>query len=138
MRGLLGILSLFRNEFNKFNNAGARTMLDSMYHMTLKLFKNRIFGVNILSSFTQCYDIGITHVLYALTSAGPRGWCRNPTCKARVRTTPEGSSRCYWIGKPCLIVIIVKVILSLENFGKTHRKVHFCITIMARKSMNDS
>ena len=33
MRGLLSILSLFRNEFNKFNNTGAR-MLDSFYHMT--------------------------------------------------------------------------------------------------------
>ena len=33
MRGLLSILSLFRNEFNKFNNTGAR-MLDSIYHMT--------------------------------------------------------------------------------------------------------
>ena len=29
------ILSLFRNEFNKFNNTRAR-MLDSIYHMTLK------------------------------------------------------------------------------------------------------
>ena len=28
-------LSLFLNEFNKFNNTGAR-MLDSSYHMTLK------------------------------------------------------------------------------------------------------
>ena len=37
MRGLPGILSLFRNEFNKFNNTGAR-MLDSIHHMTLKLF----------------------------------------------------------------------------------------------------
>ena len=27
----------FRNEFNKFNNTGAR-MLDSINHMTLKLF----------------------------------------------------------------------------------------------------
>ena len=36
-RDLLSILSLFRNEFNKFNNTGAR-MLDSIYHMTLKLF----------------------------------------------------------------------------------------------------
>ena len=31
--GLPSILSLFRNEFNKFNNTGAR-MLDSIYHMT--------------------------------------------------------------------------------------------------------
>ena len=36
MRGLPSILSLFRNEFNKFNNTRART-LDSIYHMTLRL-----------------------------------------------------------------------------------------------------
>ena len=35
MRDLPSILSLFRNEFNKFNNTGAR-MLDSIYHKTLK------------------------------------------------------------------------------------------------------
>ena len=33
MRGLSSILSLFRNEFNKFSNTRAR-MLDSIYHMT--------------------------------------------------------------------------------------------------------
>ena len=33
MRGLPGTLLLFRNEFNKFNNTGAR-MLDYIYHMT--------------------------------------------------------------------------------------------------------
>ena len=37
MRGLPSILSIFRNEFNKFNNTGAR-VLDYIYHMTLKLF----------------------------------------------------------------------------------------------------
>ena len=36
MRGLPSILSLFRNEFNKFNNTRAR-MFDSIYHMTLRL-----------------------------------------------------------------------------------------------------
>ena len=36
MRGLSSILSLFRNEFIKFNNTRAR-MLDSVYHMTLRL-----------------------------------------------------------------------------------------------------
>ena len=36
MRGLPSILSLFRNEFNKFNNTGA-LILDSIYYMTLKL-----------------------------------------------------------------------------------------------------
>ena len=44
MRGLPSILSLFRNEFNKFNNTGAR-MLDSIYHMTSKILRNCIFGV---------------------------------------------------------------------------------------------
>ena len=37
MRGLPSILSLFCNKLNKCNNTGAR-MLDSIYHMTLKLF----------------------------------------------------------------------------------------------------
>ena len=37
MRGFLSILSLFRNEFNKFNNTGS-LMLDSIYHMTIRLF----------------------------------------------------------------------------------------------------
>ena len=53
MRGLPSILSLLRNEFNKFNNTGAR-MLDSIYHRILKLLKNRIFwrkNVKILPSF---------------------------------------------------------------------------------------
>ena len=36
MRGLSSILSLFRNEFNYFNNTVAR-MLDTFYHMALKL-----------------------------------------------------------------------------------------------------
>ena len=35
MRGLLSILSFFRNRFNKFNNTTAG-MLDSIYHMPLK------------------------------------------------------------------------------------------------------
>ena len=39
MRGLLRILSLFRNEFNKFNNTSAR-MLDFIFYMTLKILKN--------------------------------------------------------------------------------------------------
>ena len=37
MQGFPSILSLFRNVFNIFNNTGAR-MLDSIYHMTLRLF----------------------------------------------------------------------------------------------------
>ena len=40
MRGLSSISSLFCNEFNKFNNTVCYTrarMLDSIYHMTLRL-----------------------------------------------------------------------------------------------------
>ena len=42
MRGLPSILSLFCNEFNKFNNTRAR-MLDSIYHMTLSHFCRKTF-----------------------------------------------------------------------------------------------
>ena len=44
MRGLPSILSLFRNEFNKFNYTRAR-MLDSIYHMIKSHFcrKNVVF-----------------------------------------------------------------------------------------------
>ena len=51
MRGLQNILSLFHNEHNKFNNTGAQ-MLDSIYHMTIKLLKNHILGVK-MSRFCQ-------------------------------------------------------------------------------------
>ena len=44
MRGLPSILSLFCNEFNKFNSTRAR-MLDSIYHMTFRLLWNLISGV---------------------------------------------------------------------------------------------
>ena len=36
MQSWLSILSLYRNKFNKFNNTGA-SMLDSIYHMTLRV-----------------------------------------------------------------------------------------------------
>ena len=52
MPGLPGILSLFRNEFNKFNNTSAR-MLDSIYHMTIRLLCNLISGVK------KSYDLVI-------------------------------------------------------------------------------
>ena len=53
MRGLPSILSLFCNEFNKFNNTRAR-MLDSIYHMTNTLKSHfRRKNVIILSLCTQ-------------------------------------------------------------------------------------
>ena len=56
-RGLFRILSLFRNEFNTFNNTGAQ-MLDSIYNMTLKLIKTSFWHENvaILPSFRQRYN----------------------------------------------------------------------------------
>ena len=47
------ILSLFRNEFNKFNNTRAR-MLDSIYHMT-----------NTLKSHFWRNDVVILSFMYA-------------------------------------------------------------------------
>ena len=44
MRGLPSILSIFRNELDKFNNTRAQ-MLDSIYHMTLRLLRNLISAV---------------------------------------------------------------------------------------------
>ena len=58
MRGLPSILSLFHNEFNKFNDTGAR-MSDSIYHRTSKSNKkHRLLGVKIsrFCHFTQRYD----------------------------------------------------------------------------------
>ena len=46
MRGLPSILSLFRNQFNKFNNTRAR-MLDSIYHMTNTL-KSHFWRKNVI------------------------------------------------------------------------------------------
>ena len=46
MRGLLSILSLFRNEINKFNNTRAR-MLDSICHMTNTL-KSHFWRKNVI------------------------------------------------------------------------------------------
>ena len=47
MRGLPSILSLFRNEFNKFNKTRAR-MLDSIYHMTNTL-KSHFWRKNVIN-----------------------------------------------------------------------------------------
>ena len=53
MRGLPSILSLFRNEFIRYNNTRAR-MLDSIYHMTNTL-RSHFWRKNvmILSLCTQ-------------------------------------------------------------------------------------
>ena len=45
MQSLLSILSLFCNWFDNSIMQLRAGMLDSIYHMTLKLFKNHIFGL---------------------------------------------------------------------------------------------
>ena len=52
MRGLPSILSLFRNEFNKFNNTRAQ-MLDSIYHMTNTL-KSHFWRRERSGSVVEC------------------------------------------------------------------------------------
>ena len=51
MRGLPSILSLFRNEFNKFNNTRAR-MLDSIYHM---IYFERKLAIILSLCAQRCY-----------------------------------------------------------------------------------
>ena len=53
MRGLPSILSLFRNEFNKFNKTRAR-MLDSVYHMTNTL-KSHFWRKKRYNFVITCY-----------------------------------------------------------------------------------
>ena len=53
MRGLLSILLLFCNEFNKFNNTRARP-LDSIHHIIKSHFWRGT--VRILPYFTQRYN----------------------------------------------------------------------------------
>ena len=60
MGGLPPILPLFRNKFNKLNNTEAR-MLDSIYHMTLGLLKNHIFGAK-MSRLCHLYATSLCNV----------------------------------------------------------------------------
>ena len=57
MRGLPSILSLFRNEFNKFNNTRMR-MLDSIYLMTNTLKSH--FWRKTLYFFIMCAALSLT------------------------------------------------------------------------------
>ena len=52
MQGLSSILSLFCNEFDKFNKTGAQ-MLESIYHMSFRLFCNHVFSVKKCKDFAR-------------------------------------------------------------------------------------
>ena len=55
MRGLPSILSLFRNEFSKFKNTGAR-MLDSFLSYDIKIILKSYFGRETLG-FCDMLDV---------------------------------------------------------------------------------
>ena len=55
MRGLQSILSLFCNEFYKFNRTDAR-ISEFIYHTTLDLFRNHMFGVKTVG-FCHLHDV---------------------------------------------------------------------------------
>ena len=68
MWGLPSILSLFRKEFDKINNTGAR-MLDSIYHTTFKLFCNHLlmwkrqdFGIYVTLLWSSFHYVTQTFV----------------------------------------------------------------------------
>ena len=54
MRGMPSILSLFRNKFNKFYNKRA-PILESIYHMTIRLLRNLISAVKNVIIFVIMY-----------------------------------------------------------------------------------
>ena len=54
MRGFASILSLFCNEYNKFNKTGAH-MLDSIHQTTRRLLFNRALGLKTLKYFVIIY-----------------------------------------------------------------------------------
>ena len=58
MQDLLSFLLLFLNEFNKFNNTGAQ-VLDSIYHMTLKLLWNHISDVKRLRFCLKFHSVAM-------------------------------------------------------------------------------
>ena len=53
MRGLSSILSLFRNEFNKFNNTRAQMLSHDIKHLKLQFWCE---NVKIFPYFTQRYN----------------------------------------------------------------------------------
>ena len=58
VRGLPNILSLFRNEFNKFNKTSAQ-MLGSIYIYHISLTSPHIFGVNAFRFCHYVHNVGM-------------------------------------------------------------------------------
>ena len=68
----------------------------------------------------------------------PDGGVETRVWKAIVLTTPRSLEDFSVSENYVWSLLSHKVILSLKKFGKTVRKFHFWIAILARKSMKDS
>ena len=55
----------FSNKLNKINNTGAK-MLDSTYHLTLKLLENHVLGVHMTLNLLEIHVFGIHMTLKLL------------------------------------------------------------------------
>ena len=58
-------LTLFGNEFHKFNNTGIR-MIDSIYHMTFKLLLNRNISVKKLRFCHNVFKVSMDVITYKI------------------------------------------------------------------------
>ena len=66
IRGLPSILSLFCNEFNEFNNNTRARMLDSIYHMTLRLIWSLISDVKTLNFCRYVRNIVMDVIMFPI------------------------------------------------------------------------
>ena len=145
MRGLPSILSLSRNEFNKFNNTIAR-MLDSIYHMTntlksyfwrknviiLSLCTQRCYGRHNVSrksiNHYSCIDIysysclhplsniGITHVFSCINICRvPRMLFEHEADRPSVQYHPRDPASVNAMKQTCVIVILAYFTLFQPN-----------------------
>ena len=86
-----------------------------------------------------CNNIGIKHVFLCIKICWTPRVVLKPKPKRRgFKRPPRGPADISVSENHVRSLLLHEVILSLENFGKTLRKVHFCITILACKSMMDS
>ena len=79
----------------------------------------------------MCCNIKIKHVFLCINICCTPGWCWNPGLKGEGLNDPEGlikSENLVWS------LLLYKVILSLENFWKTLRIVHFVLLSWRAKS----
>ena len=123
MRGMSSILAQLRNEFNKLNNTGAR-MIDSIYHMALRLLKNRFFArtrqefaifyvtlkwaslryvikINLYTTTTSCFSI----LLHGFISLQDATSCDKDTLLAKFPSIDKGAISDCCMDKRALLLL---------------------------------